>query len=349
MSRKKKEHGLLVGIFIFLGLVILVIAIFTIGEKEGLFSENISISANFETIEGIRRGAPVRLSGVDVGIVTDILITKENKVNLSLRINKEFQKFIRKNAEASVELEGIVGVKYVAITYGTQDADIISNGDLIKSKEPFSLGKILQSAQTSVDNFEQLTKDFSSIINKVNRGKGTIGKLINDETMYSVLLSASEYVDTTVRSAALQLDQMSKSYLKLTNSIDRIVSGVDSTVYNINNIVNKIKYGEGTVWALFTRQDIYDSLLAMINNSIETVREAKMGASRFAENMEALKHNFFFKGYFEDRGYWDKAEFEKTLDQKIEYMKKKEEELNKKEKELIKKEEEIKNKKPVGN
>jgi phospholipid/cholesterol/gamma-HCH transport system substrate-binding protein len=342
MATKKKGNGLLLGFFIFLALLILVIAVFTIGNKEGLFRDNIFIYANFSTVEGIRRGAPIRLSGVDVGVVTDIQITTENKVNISMKINKDYQKFIHKSSEASVELEGLVGGKYISLNYGSSPSEIVQNGDIIKTKEPFSLGKILQEAQISVDNAAQITKDLSMIFYKVNAGKGTIGKLVNDTRIYDVLLSATGYIDTTVRRAADQLGKMSAGYLSLTQSIDRIMNGVDSTVYNINNIINKVKYGEGTVWALFTRRDVYDSLLMVIKNSVETVKEAKLGASRFAENMEALKHNFLFKGYFEDRGYWDKAEFERNLDLKIMEIKERETALIKKEKELLEKEKEIK-------
>jgi phospholipid/cholesterol/gamma-HCH transport system substrate-binding protein len=342
MAIKKKGSVLLLGFFIFLALFILVIAVFTIGNKEGLFRDNIIIYANFNSVEGIRRGATIRLSGVDIGVVTDIQITNDNKVNITMKINKDYQKFIHKTSEASIELEGLVGGKYVSLNYGTGPSENVENGDVIKTKDPFSLGKIMQEAQISVDNAAEMTKNLSMIFAKVNAGKGTIGKLVNDTKIYDVLLSATGYIDTTVRRAADQLGKMSSGYLNLTQSIDRIMNGVDSTVYNISNIINKVKYGEGTVWALFTRRDVYDSLLMVIKNTVETVQEAKLGASRFAENMEALKHNFLFKGYFEDRGYWDKVEFEKNLDLKIIEIKEREDALKKKEKELLEKEEEIK-------
>jgi phospholipid/cholesterol/gamma-HCH transport system substrate-binding protein len=307
-----------------------------------MFKESISLQAYFNSVDGIRKGAYVRLSGVEVGTVNSIEITNSNKVKLELKIDKEQSRFIRKNSEASIQLEGLVGDKYVALTYGTFDSDALLNQDTIKTKEPFSFGAILQKAQESVDNAASVTRELSNIFAKVNKGKGTIGKLLNDDEMYYNLNSATSYVDTTLREAALQFKQMSLSYSKISTSIEKVVIGADSAITTINDIMERVKSGRGTIWALFTKNDLYDSLLKVVSTSLKTLDEAKTGASKFAENMEALKHNFLFKGYFEDRGYWDKTVFEKELDTKIKLLKDKEIEIKKLEEELNKKEKEIK-------
>jgi phospholipid/cholesterol/gamma-HCH transport system substrate-binding protein len=340
--KKKRDNGVIVGIFIFLALFVFVISVFTIGSRKGMFKESMTLNAYFGSVDGVRKGAYVRLSGVEVGIVNAIEITNNNNIKLELKIDKELSRFIRKNSEASIQLEGLVGDKYVAITYGTFDSDPLMDKDTIKTKEPFSLGAILQRAQESVDNATQVTEELSVIFKKVNSGKGTIGKLINDETMYTNLNSATSYVDTTLREAALQLKNMSGSYSKISGSIEKVVVGADSAITTIKTIMDRVKGGEGTIWALFTKNDLYDSLLSVVGTTLKTLDEAKIGASKFAENMEALKHNFLFKGYFEDRGYWDKVTFEKEIDAKIKYLKEKEIEIKKLEVELNKKEKEIK-------
>ncbi len=341
MSRKK-DNGVIVGLFIFLALFVFVIAVFTIGGRKGMFKDSVTLQAYFNTVDGIRKGAYVRLSGVEIGIVNSIEITNNNKVKLELKIDKDLSRFIRKNSEASIQLEGLVGDKYVSLSYGTFDADPLLDQDTIKTLEPFSLGAILQRAQESVDNAALFTKELGDIFGKVNKGKGTIGKLVNDDEMYYNLNSATSYVDTTLREAAMQFKRISESYTRLSGSIEKVVSGADSAITTIKNIMGKVEDGEGTIWALFTKRDLYDSLMTIIKYTTITLDEAKSGVSKFSENMEALKHNFLFKGYFEDRGYWDKAAFETEIDKKLRHLKEKEFEIKRLEEELLKKEKEIK-------
>jgi phospholipid/cholesterol/gamma-HCH transport system substrate-binding protein len=78
----------------------------------------------------------------------------------------------------------------------------------------------------------------------------------------------------------------------------------------------------------------YDSVKAIINNLIITANQARIGAERFADNMEALKHNWLFKGYFEKRGYWERSEYEKELNLKLEEIKRQQKELEKRIQEL---------------
>jgi phospholipid/cholesterol/gamma-HCH transport system substrate-binding protein len=340
--KKKKDNGIIVGIFIFLALFIFVIAVFTIGGRKGMFKESLTLYANFNTVDGIRKGAYVRLSGVEIGTVNSIEITSQGKVKLILKVDKELSRFIRKNSEASIQLEGLVGDKYVSITYGSFDYDPILDGDTIKTVEPFSLGAILQKAQESVDNAAIFTNELSQIFAKVNRGHGTLGKLLNDDQMYKSLNSAVNYVDTTLHEAAIQFKLSSESYAKLSGSIEKVVSGADSAITIIKDIMSRVQSGKGTIWALFTKQDLYDSLMIAIKYTLLTLEDARVGVSKFSENMEALKHNFLFKGYFENRGYWDRAAFEKQIDEKIQYLKNKEEEIKKLQKELFEKEKELK-------
>ena len=110
---------------------------------------------------------------------------------------------------------------------------------------------------------------------------------------------------------------------------------------NAKDVIAKVNRGQGTLGALIAERRIYDSLLVVVEKMIDMAEEARSGANRFDENMEALRHNWFFKGYFEDRGYWDKAEFEKELDAKIENLRKLEEDLKRQSEELDRRAEQL--------
>jgi phospholipid/cholesterol/gamma-HCH transport system substrate-binding protein len=108
-----------------------------------------------------------------------------------------------------------------------------------------------------------------------------------------------------------ELSAVSHSISGLSGTIGDIANKADTVATRVNGMVYKLNRGEGTIGALLSERTIYDSLLFVVHNAIALTEEAKAGAGKFDEDMEALKHNFFFKGYFEDRGYWDKADYEK--------------------------------------
>jgi len=106
----KKLSGAKLGIFIFLGSALLILGIFVLGNKEALFKSTFTVKAYFQNVEGLRNGAPVRLSGVDVGAVKSIIIIgeKAGNVEVTLRLLSDVKKFIRKDTKAGIETEGLV-------------------------------------------------------------------------------------------------------------------------------------------------------------------------------------------------------------------------------------------------
>jgi phospholipid/cholesterol/gamma-HCH transport system substrate-binding protein len=128
----------------------------------------------------------------------------------------------------------------------------------------------------------------------------------------------------------------------VTRDLGRLIADADTVVINAKDVFAKINRGQGTLGALIVERTIYDSLLVVVQHAMAMAEEARSGASRFDENMEALRHNWFFKGYFEDRGYWDKAEFEKDLDSKIADLRKLEDQLKRQSEEMKVREEQLK-------
>ena len=345
----KRSSLVRVGIFVLLGGAAVVVGIFLVGKEEGLFRESVRVSSYFTTIEGLRTGASVRLSGVDVGIVDRIVISPQNnKVRIELKIRKNVKSFIKKDTYAAIEQEGLVGSKYVSLSVGSSSSDEVNDGDVLLSKEPFRLSVIIEDAQGMIANTRAATAEFTKILAAVNAGHGTLGKLITDEDVYRSLQRATAQADTSLRKTAEEfanipkfINGVSENLYGVTKNVDKLLFDVDSTVVNVRDIVGKINQGQGTLGALVVERNIYDSLMVIVQKGIAMAEAARDGADRFDENMEALRHNWFFKGYFEDRGYWDKAEYEKELDSKISDMKKLEEKLNKQSQELKIREEQL--------
>ena len=207
----KQLEGARLGIFIFLGTVLLVLAIFLLGSKEKLFTSTIEIKAYFSQIEGLKSGAPVRLSGYDIGSVSSVSFANDAsaKVEVKMRIVNDLKHLIRIDSEASIETEGLVGKKIVAITPGSKDAAEVASGGVIRSKTPMNIAKIIEETESVMGYMKDLTKDFSEIFAKVNQGKGSIGKLVNDEELYKSAVNVTQSADKSMNTITKRLDEIS--------------------------------------------------------------------------------------------------------------------------------------------
>ncbi|MFA3784028.1 MlaD family protein [Melioribacteraceae bacterium 4301-Me] len=332
----KSLEGARLGLFIFIGTIILIIVIFLVGSKESLFVKTIEIKAYFDRIEGLKPGAPVRLSGYDIGSVSSISLAdvKTGQVEVHMRIKQDLIKFIRLDSQASIETEGLVGKKIVSITPGSVDLPIIEDGGTLKTKTPINISEIVEETKSVMANLQNITKDFADIVNKVNVGEGTIGKLINDDQLYYATVKITNTADKSLDSMTLRLSEISNFIIGIGGSVKGILSNVDSAVADVKNLTDKINRGQGMIGALISDKKMYDSLKTIVNNLVLTSENTLVATSRFAENMEALKHNWLFKGYFEQRGYWDELDYEKNINSKLQELKSQNQILDQKIKEL---------------
>lgn len=184
------------GVFIFAALVIFAAGIFLIGQKEFLFSKNYQLDSPFDNVGGLAGGAEVRVGGVHVGTVDRVDMPKEprGKVIVVMRLKDSTKSVVRKDSVASILTEGLLGNKFVSISFGSKNAPPVNDGDTIRSQPPVDLsdlieksGQVLDSTKATIKNVEEASEHFSSIAEKVDTGKGTIGGLINDRSVYHEL------------------------------------------------------------------------------------------------------------------------------------------------------------------
>jgi phospholipid/cholesterol/gamma-HCH transport system substrate-binding protein len=323
----KDLSGAKLGIFIFVGSVLLVIGIFLLGNKEALFRPTFTVKAYFSNIEGLRDGAPVRLGGIDVGSVKNIEIVKDTtgRVEVAMRLVTEIQRFIRTDTRATIETEGLVGNKVVILEIGSTTADPIGDGGTILSKEPVGFAAVIDETQGIMGYTKEMTKNMSEIVEKINRGEGTIGRILTDERLYNQATELTRRADQSLSSIIAELEKVSEIFKNLGGSVNEVIGNVNRVVTEVDTIIYGVGEGKGLLGQVLVEGSKYDSMFTATMTEIQkTSVDARLAASRLSENMEALKHNWLFKSYFEDRGYWDKAEYEdeinsslRDLDEKI--------------------------------
>jgi phospholipid/cholesterol/gamma-HCH transport system substrate-binding protein len=168
------------GLFIVGGLGLFIIAIFIIGKQKNLFNPVYKLTTTFYNVSGLQVGCTIRFSGINVGTVDNITIINDSTVKVDLLIKQDVQRFIKTDSEAGISTSGIIGDRVLVITQGSTASPLAKDGQYIKSKEPTETDAIMKSLQVTADNAAIISNQLAEIMIRVNRGKGTIGKLIND-------------------------------------------------------------------------------------------------------------------------------------------------------------------------
>ncbi|MEO8254030.1 MAG: MlaD family protein, partial [Flavobacterium sp.] len=166
-----------------LGIAILFLIIFFIGSNQNLFTSKFKIYSNFRNVSGLQIGGQVRFSGIAVGTIENIAIINDSTVNIEALMDNDVRKFIKTNSKASITSEGVIGSKILTISQGSTNLPQVKDGATIASLEPLEFDAIMSSVKVTAENAEIITNELAVLLNNVNNGKGTIGKLMNDKEM----------------------------------------------------------------------------------------------------------------------------------------------------------------------
>lgn len=196
-----------VGVFIMATLAILLTGIFIIGSKQFFLHSTYRIETHFQNVVGLQEGADVRVGGIHVGTIKSIILPTKptGQVTVVMEMQRNTRGVVNRGSTASIQSEGLLGDKYVEVSFGQEGAGQLRNGDTIQSQPPIQIAEligkaseILGNADSAVRNLDAISSDFQSVASKINSGKGTVGALVNDRSMYQKANAAvSNFQDDT--------------------------------------------------------------------------------------------------------------------------------------------------------
>lgn len=295
------------------GLALFVVAVFLIGSENNIFSRTFNISAEFKNVEGLKEGDNVWLSGVKIGTVKEVKIASEGKVIVTLNLKDRQSEFIRKDATASIGSDGLVGNKIVVIRPGTA-AESIQENDVINTTSPPDTQELINIAKDVGDNTKSLTADLSAIADKISKGQGIVGELLNDGALAQELRHAVANLSQTGANTANASAELHKMLYEMRNgtglmpalirdtayanafkeslaSIQQVTANAQTVTNNLQELSTKLNEDDNAIGALLNDKATGDR----IKNTIENAENA---TEKLDENMEALQHNFLLRGYF---------------------------------------------------
>ena len=317
---KSASQKLRLGLFVLIGFLIFTLTVYYIGSKQQLFGKTELLKANFNNVNGLQPGNSVRFSGINAGSVKKIEIISDTLISVEMNIDSEVFKFIKKDAQASIGSDGLVGNMVVNILPGTGNMPSVKSGDLIQSEKKASAEDLLKTLSKTNENAQAITRNFLEISEKINEGNGTLGMLLNDKNAGNDLKNSL----SDLRASIAYLKYSSKGTTHTINQLNQMISGLDRkenmigvlkdsavankikkvivnldhssvninrTVDNLNATINNAKNGKGAINYLSN-----DTVL--VNNIDSTMSNINKASYNLNQNLEALKHNIFFRGYF---------------------------------------------------
>src|SRR5450432_599960 len=171
------------GIFIIVGLVLLVFGLYFIGKQKNLFVSVFQLKAVFNNVSGLKLGNNVRFGGIAIGTVEGIQLLTDTSVLVNMSIKSEVRKFIKRDASASIGSDGLVGDRVVLISPGTMNREAVRDNEVLVSHSPVETEQIMAGLKTSADNAAIITQQLAEVAYKVNHGRGIISRLLGDSSM----------------------------------------------------------------------------------------------------------------------------------------------------------------------
>ncbi|OFX58326.1 MAG: hypothetical protein A2066_06590 [Bacteroidetes bacterium GWB2_41_8] len=203
METHSSKFKVRLGMFVAGGILIFAIAIFLIGRQKNLFNPVFNLNTTFYNVSGMQVGNNVRFSGINVGTVENMRIINDSTVLVEMIIQKEIQKFIKADCQATIGSEGLIGDRVLIITQGSSGAETASDGQTLSSIEPVETDEIIASLYLTAQNAEIISSELAEIMLSINGGEGTLGRLIQDTTI-------AENINRTIinlKSSSKGLDQ----------------------------------------------------------------------------------------------------------------------------------------------
>lgn len=255
MKKQLTWSKLKVSLVITLALLALFITVFFAGNIEDLFSPKVQINAQIKDVRGLRKGSPVWISGIEVGSVKSIDLHPEYGTLVTMFINSNAAKFIKKDSKASVLTMGLLGNKYVELSNGSPQAEIIKPGDVLEGATQLEIQDIVNASLVSLGKVTDFIRKLENFIDKIDKSEGTIAKFLTDPALYTNVQEATKTISVLLRDIKESQGTM-KKLIEDPALYDKLLN----TASSMEEFTRKINEGSGTLKKLAEDPELYDTL-----------------------------------------------------------------------------------------
>ena len=314
MKNTLNKKAIIVGVFVLIGLIFLVLGILVIGNISETFKRKIEIVTLFDDVSGLQVGNNVWFSGVKVGSISQLQFYAESKVKVGMKLEVKSIPFIHKDAHVKLGSDGLIGNRILVIYGGSSESPTVEAGDTLKVEKSLTSEDMMTTLQENNKNLLAITTDFKVISSKMANGEGLIGKLLNDESVYSHLDAAT----LSLQNAAAQAQKLIGSLNTFSERLNKkgtLANELTTDTVVFNSLKASVRHF----------QQIADTASVFINNLKEasgnkqtpigvllhdeeagarlkrTIQNLETSSEKLDEDLEAAQHNFLLRGFFKKK------------------------------------------------
>ena len=273
-----------VGSLILVGLLILIVAMYKLGQAANLFTKRYELVTFLPNANGLRVGGAVAISGQQVGTVKKIEFLSVDadtlrNLRVEFEIDETMREQVREDSRARVRTMGLLGDKMIDISSGTPRYAVLTPGDTVQVAQALDYEQVISQAAGAVDDMVQLTHDLKEITGGIVRGEGTMGQLITNRSMYDELTGT--------------LSRMNGMMARLQNpqgSFGRMMD--DPQMYNqmvglmgsLDTLLTQVQSEKGSIGKLMRDTTLYANLVG-ISTGADSLLKMMTTGNGFAAKM----------------------------------------------------------------
>ncbi|HEU0126762.1 MAG TPA: MlaD family protein [Flavobacterium sp.] len=210
---KQSGYTWKLGMFVTIGLVLFVMAVYFIGKQKNLFGSTFHITSQFKTVSGLEVGNNVRFSGLNVGTVEQIQLKNDSTVMVVLVMKEDVRKFIKTDATASIGSDGLMGDKVLTISPGQKSQKMIEDNGIIASVDGIEMHDIMKSVKKSVDNIGVISDEIAIFSHSMNNGNGALARLVKDDKMANSVSNTLSNLETGTKGFSENMEAAKSNFL----------------------------------------------------------------------------------------------------------------------------------------
>lgn len=314
MNESQNQRAVVVGVFVFLGLLFLIGGILMIGNLHETFKKKSRLMARFDNVNGLQVGSNIWFSGVKVGIVSGIKFYGRRQVEVVLKVQDKVLSNIRKDAFVRLSTDGLIGNKILVIYGGTKEARFMMEDDTLSVEKTFTSEDMINTLQESNKNILAISSDFKNISANLLNGNGAIGKLLTDDAMY-----------TQLNAASLSLQKASAKAEQLLGSLNTFSQGLNKKGTLAHELTNDTVVFSSIKLSVLQFKKMADTATVFVNDLKvagsnpkttigillhdeeagthvkQTIKTLDSAMLKLDVGLEAAQHSIFLRGYFKKK------------------------------------------------
>jgi phospholipid/cholesterol/gamma-HCH transport system substrate-binding protein len=319
MDKSYRKH-IILGLFVVVGVVLFIVGLFQVGSRDEMFKKTFVITTRFANASGLKAGSIVRYNGVKVGNVKAVSLINDTAVRVDMRIEEGKRQFILQNVIASIASDGLMGDKFVNLTASKNPEPgiaVVANNDNIKSRSPLNTDEIFRTLSATNENVKVISDNLKKLTTDLNSENGTIQALYKDPQMAKNL-----------KNSFGNLNAITGKVLGVSKSLQQITDKVQNGEGTIGGLINDTTLGKDlahTLTKLKQTSDELNKITGQLSVTMDHVNKGngavnmfltdsafsadikqsmsniKVASEKLDTNMDAMKHNFLFRGYYKKK------------------------------------------------